>query len=915
MSRDDRYHRSGMAAMVNVGAHSRFARENKEMSYSLLSDAECEFAKLSHSIFDIDQARESETAVEKRELLANPIVTTLLATHGILTQLASTPREKSIQWGHILLSTGAIVFGRLFSVVARTVHYLPVSSKCENIYAFDASTFDIQALVADDEEYIQSLENAVAFLRKARKERGRNGSWTLGDETFHFARGVEAYFSSIVTDVEDSKEVLHVAFPEEVASRSYFERERLLFGNLNMEDCYTKDHSIRFQISRLGNAESRKEVLDNYVRYHLHFIQQTAQKRDKMKKTAEEEFYTLAMEEIEEDARKKREDNKRRKKSTPLTINRQHLSDDGHNVYQFKDDDYDALIQVKLEKKRLEKIVRQKGDSVFEATFARGVKVYPSYKSMIGDETTEALVREVRRASTIAEFNNKYENNRPKFYSDVVGERINSGRSNNVFHYKKNEKFIIRSAKVKLEYTGATFKMTGGMDANATAEMVIQYLWGGKKGFGPKCSKIIIVESTEFFDRDAWKEAGTGSRRNFLSVDVNDNSFHVIMVVERMEYGMDRLLHLTASDLLGQTELNPYVFKALQSLWVLLENMSRAGVVLFDFHVGNVMFTSKHEARIVDFDPNTGALLSKEDLFGTSGGKTSTAKLSEGWKTLLVLNMLTFAFFFSGGQSHHRLFQKWLNTPMDEANVKPMIISNYNRFKKIVQEVEDTIDALDSVPAQLLNLKWKGGCFGNGIHFGPDERKRFLCTLPTSSATVSARMEWALRTNVDHHGFIQPIQWLKENFEKRHKSLEKIEKFEKVEDIEGKPLTNIELETAKLDSGPFKESNRFITEEFDVVLGPLARHTGGIRSNHFRVFDLLRNFVFETPILRPKAFDDAGLKKLAARHNTITGPYPFPDDLITFQDEQWGVAPLSTGYEHSELGRGASDLMDTTAGP
>jgi len=912
VSRDDRYHRSGMAAMVNVGVHSRFATENKEMSYSLLSNADCEFAKLSNSTFDINQARESETAVEKRELLANPIIATLVATSGILTQLASTSRNESIQWGHILLSTGAIVFGRFFSVVARAVHYLPMSSKCENIYAFDASTFDIQTLVADDKEYIQSLENAVAFLRKARKEKGQNGSWTLGDEGYHFARGVEAYFSSIVTDVEDSKEVLHVAFPEEVASRCYFEEERLLFGNLKMEHCYTKDHSIRFQISRLGKAESRKEVLDNYVRYHLHFIQQTAQKKDKMKKTAEDELETLAVEKIDEAALKKREDNKRRKKSTPRTTNRQHLSDDGHNVYQSKEDD-DALIQVQSEKKRLEDLLRQKDSSVFEATFAMGVKVYPSYKSINGDETTKAFFREVRQASTIAAINSIYKHNTPQFRSNVVGDWINSGRSNNVFSYQKKRNFLIRSSKVELEYTEEKFKMTGGMDANAAAEMVIQYILGGQKRFGPRVSEIIIVESTDFFDGDAWNEASKSFKRKFWPVDVNDNSFHVIMVVEKMKYSMNELLYSTANDFLGQTELNLSVSKALQSLWVLLENMSRAGVVLFDFHVGNVMFTSEDEARIVDFDPNTGALLSKDDLFGTSGGKTSTAKLSEGWKTLLVLNMLTFAFFFSGAKSYHRLFQKWLNTPMDDANVNPVIISNYNRFKKIVQEVGEAIDALDSVPATLLNLKWKGGCFGKGRLCGPDERQQFLYMLPTSFATVSGRMEWALRTNVDHHGFSQPIQWLKENFEKRHNALEKIETFQKVEDGKDKPLTNIELETAKLASKPFKESNRFITEEFDVVLGPLARHTGGIRSNHFRVFDLFKNFVFETPILRPKAFDDDGLKKLAARHNTATGPYPFPDDLITFQDEQGGVAPLSTGYEHSGSGIGASDPMDTTA--
>ena len=215
----------------------------------------------------------------------------ILHSHAVQSTLSQSFDGNASTIDGMEVFPGALLMGRLFSYVARIValkHRAPDGT-------LDPVNIDSISYAAlnDDERYMCDLAAAITH-------EGSEG-WTLEAETFHVARGVEAFFRGCVTiNVDDSPKSVYfmgsVSEPRNLFLRGVsggeenerFKRQKNSFAYWMIPDSAESGQPPR--INKTEDDESRETRLA-YVRQHIWSVQRYFDKRlrplGKRKRTGE----------------------------------------------------------------------------------------------------------------------------------------------------------------------------------------------------------------------------------------------------------------------------------------------------------------------------------------------------------------------------------------------------------------------------------------------------------------------------------------------------------------------------------------------------------------------------------------------------------------------------------------------------
>jgi hypothetical protein len=215
---------------------------------------------------------------------------------------------------------------------------------------------------------------------------------------------------------------------------------------------------------------------------------------------------------------------------------------------------------------------------------------------------------------------------------------------------------------------------------------------------------------------------------------VGDQMFGLVMIVEKMN-DFDSTFN-------KNNWINENVFRDqrvpvddihetnLVAMVDMVMRISSCGIVFGDWQLNNLMF-NKGKAKLIDFDSKFGTVLTFEELVGTN-----EQSKRDGWKPLLVLNMLMFLYSFCVDSARFPILrflsaikvEKQAGGGSSSSSSSSFTLYQnetfQHSFKRIVQDVRNVLEAMEnntlpdnaSVAQKILfDLKWKGGFNGSGI--------------------------------------------------------------------------------------------------------------------------------------------------------------------------------------------------------
>ena len=174
-------------------------------------------------------------------------------------------------WGTNTLSAQALAVGRLFSFLARLADGLSTTPDAP-ARPFSQACTTLEQL-RDAQAYAHGVAAALAPSEPARAgpppPTPTPVHWTMADEIFHFARGVEAFLSGCVTVFADSDIVtrheLAALSATEMRPESALAESERVFASIS-----TRVNQQGFAIIRNGDAKDRSKTLAAYVFFHVH---------------------------------------------------------------------------------------------------------------------------------------------------------------------------------------------------------------------------------------------------------------------------------------------------------------------------------------------------------------------------------------------------------------------------------------------------------------------------------------------------------------------------------------------------------------------------------------------------------------------------------------------------------------------
>ena len=167
-------------------------------------------------------------------------------------------------WGTTALSVRAVAVGRLFSLVARLADGLPTAPDSPPTpFSEICTTTTFLQLQNDADAYARGVAASI----DARQQQFVR--WTLNDEIFHFARGVEAFLSGYVTVFNEADIVTRHEVAELPATEMRKESD-LVGGEAAFASVAACVEQYGFGIIRNGSAKDRSRVLASHVFFHVH---------------------------------------------------------------------------------------------------------------------------------------------------------------------------------------------------------------------------------------------------------------------------------------------------------------------------------------------------------------------------------------------------------------------------------------------------------------------------------------------------------------------------------------------------------------------------------------------------------------------------------------------------------------------
>lgn len=335
-------------------------------------------------------------------------------------------------------------------------------------------------------------------------------------------------------------------------------------------------------------------------------------------------------------------------------------------------------------------------------------------------------------------------------------------------------------------------------------DMVMQYLMASRTQCGPHVFGAVIFHISALVDPSLWDEA---KRRNpniehsalelIESTRNNANQFGVLLFVEKMPLTIDKILRgFDAPNSVGEVDENVKVSKA---LWNLIGRMSKAGIVLFDFHGDNVMFHPKnldssgrptgYEARLIDFDALFGTALTCSDFAGTA-----ECTKSNPWEALYVLNGLVLLTLFQVDIGRSSLLSALFSVKYNRCSTTAVQALRLQaedlmgRIKTYLASEDGSYESL-SLPARLLLAPWAGGFKGSGVDVWSFEdadcsqrlRLESVVALGDSlhangsprNVAIDRRLLFGLRLTLYHSLVKSPIDWVEAVWKVRQGAVEK----------------------------------------------------------------------------------------------------------------------------------------------
>lgn len=325
----------------------------------------------------------------------------------------------------------------------------------------------------------------------------------------------------------------------------------------------------------------------------------------------------------------------------------------------------------------------------------------------------------------------------------------------------------------------------------------------------------------------------------------------------------------------------------LTGLWNFLVKISACGLFFVDAHIGNVMWEPESSTfRIIDFDSYLGThVLHHSDFLvapaapnaANNGEDAEDAEATE-WSPftgLLSLNVLNFAFTLAGDGNRLDIFERFLLLP-HAANSGKALMTRGDVLEQMVESLAARKTVRNACERLLLEKTWQGGFFGEASPQHPWEtpwpaKPATAPTAPTAPTATAAAdsvdptdvLDWMLRINVSHRAVKEPVREIVRLIELRQRAL-----YTRTSAAAGSsgdapaapaaPDAGSELNAAqmtKLFAGaPITirqqavDTDCFLRTITARAVGPLIMHAAPIREGDQALpwIDFLRSFVFKS---------------------------------------------------------------------
>jgi hypothetical protein len=327
------------------------------------------------------------------------------------------------------------------------------------------------------------------------------------------------------------------------------------------------------------------------------------------------------------------------------------------------------------------------------------------------------------------------------------------------FHPKRD----VRAAESKDLLAHTVLRLPSWIETGHTMEegldMIFQYLQASNMQCGAFVSGAILFHISSLVDVNEWNNEEE-ARKRARKEQPNDgltkpeigpvqdqiektlataNQFGVLFFVERLPLTDSQIVR-SPTQIVGAANAAAYNATAM-ALWNLLLRMSRAGLLLFDFHLDNVMFYKKeksgsYEARLIDFDAIYGSALTRSQLIGTSDFSKA-----EAWKPLYVLNVLVFLTILHVDLNRESLKKAFYTVSRGKSMlyaIDEFKATAKDLFQRFGEQLKSNSGAFNgmSLPIKLLAAPWLGGFKGTGENLWAYEN----ATLPATKHTLEGFM-------------------------------------------------------------------------------------------------------------------------------------------------------------------------------
>ena len=763
--------------------------------------------------------------------------------------------------GTTCMHPGAVVWGRLFSAVTRCVTMKSRSEDGKVVCAMPSSYDEL----FDDDAYMRqlgidlTLSNSPASL-----------IWTTDSESFHFARGVEAFLTQLMTmnDANLSRAELCYYIADLSESR------RRMMG---LEQDTSEDHAVDLmdfdqrlvrgagvQDAGCGKPLRIKKLTDdairnNILRYvHAHLLRAKSYFDAKMamagavtgaatgavtgavgggsqsskvgkahKRSVDSaEFANFA---VGSHTVPKKQDKKQDKNPTATT---------GINFYRESRFKEMAGSQYKENKDNLKQQIEVGAiSSIVEHDVAFGdktTKVVINGERAFNKESLESLGEEQQRLASIFEevcvvaTRMRARSKDPLSGLQILDSVLGEGKDNRTFGFKKDSDTVVRVSKDS---------EVGTKTADEAANEICQFAYAAACGVGVDVAMVYVFRPETLVPGTAGKKWG------------------VLYVNERMTYNLQ--------DSAGVYQGGDKDKRAIDAVWRLIAEMSAAGIVNLDATDSNLMLKDYSQgivAKLIDFDSNLSNVL------------PDFMESPEGWKPLYVLNGLMLLYVLSQASGIvNVLFQKLKNTrpamPIDGA----IRTHRASRFADVVVETVRALGASNasnasnaSSPQTLLAIPWKGGYLAG--HHSKRMENLSVSQFLVHSNIVGTLVEDVEELNVGHpmgkhliyklfsNGFLQPAITANRDWKDRQQMFYRglvvqnstatydgghVESQSKMMEVVSKIKRPLDIEK-------FHKANTRLNNLFKVHLAPAMHHTLRERDQNYRVIDLLSDYVFTT---------------------------------------------------------------------